>query len=941
MAKKLMSRIMGSLLSVFLIVTTVSITPTFAEEETPTPTESTQETSEPISTPDSTPTASIENTITEISPEETFLIEFGLVKNEEKSTELGFSVYSIEGESALYFLGTMNEETGWFVMDDETPVWTLVMNEDGTPIQAEPTPETTDEPEEEITTYAGVNLFVEPSNAGCNDAVAYANGAMYCTLNAAASAAQDTDTITINENIALDHMVYVFEKHITIKGVNPNITISRGTSFAQNSDLGHGGPYNPSMFEIAVNPSLPANPNATEVRFEDIIITDSYRVATTATSRANVHEGLISMYGNAGREVSLVLGNNVKLQDAGGRSFIYAIDQGAHITMESGSVIEDTATPANMIIALGGTTAPTSGNNRGNAAIATSRGSIDIQQGATIQNIANMSVINAANNTIQIDGTIKGTRNTIGSNTTIRLWEAGNSVTVGITGLIQDNQNSNRGVISISSSSNVTVYGTIDGNSSGNDRGGAISTTDYCGAGSFITIKPSAKITNNTTSETGGAIYASGSIGAVTIEGGLFEGNKSGTKPDGSSNGSWNGGAIEIRKYDRSGSIQILGGTFKDNVSTGLGGAICFEEGRPTTIASGVVFQGNQQTVGGVLETNDVTITANRTSPNQSLHLEPGVSAALNEKKIYMGSNNRYVVQTATTSDLYLTNSNTTVLNTKATGLGLIVLSKVWVNTPEATMSFDHTMPTGYNAGLPTYFMYVPTDVNGTPLTGVEPVLRVATVGTNINVNFAMANANGYAVAIVQPLQNYGTVTLSTTVSTLNYNASATSYDIPYSAVLTLDTALITRLNADGFANATFTITSPTGVSTTYTSTGDLTGDALNTGTKEFTFTGWADATHGQNMTFTGNLPAASFTNGGTVQTSGVFIFEDLLGNQFAIPSNVVVTNMVGGPVTPVTPVTPQQPAVGRTCQDDGYPAGFVWNGTACVGYRSPNTGIK
>lgn len=67
----------------------------------------------------------------------------------------------------------------------------------------------------------------------------------------------------------------------------------------------------------------------------------------------------------------------------------------------------------------------------------------------------------------------------------------------------------------------------------------------------------------------------------------------------------------------------------------------------------------------------------------------------------------------------------------------------------------------------------------------------------------------------------------------------------------------------------------------------------------------------------------------------------------------------VDPPVEPVVPVKPGEVAVldlvarpsvkgssnkGRTCQDDGYPSGYTWNGSACVfagSYSIPNTGVK
>lgn len=60
--------------------------------------------------------------------------------------------------------------------------------------------------------------------------------------------------------------------------------------------------------------------------------------------------------------------------------------------------------------------------------------------------------------------------------------------------------------------------------------------------------------------------------------------------------------------------------------------------------------------------------------------------------------------------------------------------------------------------------------------------------------------------------------------------------------------------------------------------------------------------------------------------------------------ANYLSTTVPPTPEVVVKPIQTPAPAIGRTCQDDGYANGYTWNGTACVlqgGYTVPNTGVK
>lgn len=74
-------------------------------------------------------------------------------------------------------------------------------------------------------------------------------------------------------------------------------------------------------------------------------------------------------------------------------------------------------------------------------------------------------------------------------------------------------------------------------------------------------------------------------------------------------------------------------------------------------------------------------------------------------------------------------------------------------------------------------------------------------------------------------------------------------------------------------------------------------------------------------------------TNGAEMQTE----YTDGTEGETVI-TPIVINNVI----VPVIPIITQDK--GRTCQDDGYPKDFYWNGTACVSpveYRVPNTGVR
>ena len=763
---------------------------------------------------------------------------------------------------------------------------------------------------------SGVTLTVNPSSALADDSNARADGAIYKTLSAAVAVAKDDDIIAVAENITLTSKVYVGEKNITITSsdtANP-VTISRGAGFATSADGSRPDGYNPAMFEVAVAIVSTPSESASSLRLEHIIIDDKALnekdPASTVDQLKNGQDGIIAVYGlslggTSGRVASVVLGGGAILRNWGGSSAIVATEW-AKVVMESGSVIEDTMAASSW----------TSGHGQ---AIWLASGTLDMQKGSVIQNIvANGHGVYVDGGTANVDGTIKGlrgTNSTSGSGNAIQTRGNNTVLVIGANGLITDNY-SWRGAVSLwGYSLSVTVSGTVDNNHS-TDRGGGISTADY-GSGT-ITLKPGCKITNNTCVETGGGLYISPSGTQLIMEGGEISGNRSGVNQDGSANAGQMGGGIGIRKYGDTTKLLLQGGVIKNNTATGVGGGIGMDGGCGIDIIlpaanSTVVIKDNLQNTS---ESNDIGMTAGVSGSESNQHLRVTAESTLGNKWIYLGSSNKYVSLTAATPDLSIANvtgSLETRFTTEAAALAMKKLAALWVNTPSDVMSFDIKKPTGSVEGLPFYVLTMPTAADGTVDASVKPTVSLATVNADGSLKVAFTNnsATGYAVAIAQPITDYGTFVI-TGPAELAKKDDGTDYEVSYSAAFTATEDMLDIITARG-ANGTYQFTiqldsrmtpKKNGSNCDYTLTSDVfAADAssvvINGSNVTFTCTlksGWKDALTTTAPLFTagltGILPNAKFSAGKYLNTTGNVTFSMAETNDIIIPANLCQTLM-------------------------------------------------
>ena len=96
------------------------------------------------------------------------------------------------------------------------------------------------------------------------------------------------------------------------------------------------------------------------------------------------------------------------------------------------------------------------------------------------------------------------------------------------------------------------------------------------------------------------------------------------------------------------------------------------------------------------------------------------------------------------------------------------------------------------------YALLLATDEKGAPESGAKIVALCAKVDAEGNISFNLpGNTNGYAVALVQPSIDYGTLTIAANPTSLDESDSAESYTVNYTATFQASTSLMKILNVD------------------------------------------------------------------------------------------------------------------------------------------------
>ena len=417
----------------------------------------------------------------------------------------------------------------------------------------------------------------------------------------------------------------------------------------------------------------------------------------------------------------------------------------------------------------------------------------------------NGNVIYAQNCTVMIDGEISNVHAT--GNHDLQT-DGGTAVTIGENGRILNNHAYYGAVYINGTNEHLDIYGKINGNIS-TDRGGGVVLSNN-GGNHNAAMYEGAEICNNKAEQTGGGAMIS--KGVFTMNGGTISGNISGTN---SAKGEADriGGGVFVR---RGGQFIMNGGAIENNATTAFGGGVCFDasdyggtvpkiELNAGTIRNNLmqVTVGDEyQITGGI--SNDLAVTG-KDYGKCDRYLYISRDAAVGDKAVYFQTDSKTVTPADSSLDIRLGNTsaaNVTALTNASNSMG-------W-NAPLATLWVQRDGAAKLTVGgltlndLPVYVLSLPVDETGNVLNASQAQVYAArktnTGDTNtgdIDVTLPDVSGNGYAVAVVQPSQDHGTLVINGP-ETIERNKTGEHYPVTYTVTYDMSESMESMIEQSG-----------------------------------------------------------------------------------------------------------------------------------------------
>lgn len=366
--------------------------------------------------------------------------------------------------------------------------------------------------------------------------------------------------------------------------------------------------------------------------------------------------------------------------------------------------------------------------------------------------------------------------------------DGGTAVTIGENGRILNNHAYYGAVYINGTDEHLDIYGKINGNICANRGGGVVLSNN--GGNHNATMYEGAEICNNKAEQTGGGAMIS--KGVFTMNGGTISDNISGTN---SAKGEADriGGGVFVR---RGGQFIMNGGAIENNATTAFGGGVCFDasdyggtvpkiELNAGTINNNLmqVTVGDEyQITGGI--SNDLAVTG-KDYGKCDRYLYISREAAVGDKAVYFQTGSKTVTPDDSSLDIRLGNTsaaNVTALTDASKGMGWNdPLTTLWVQRDGAA---ELTIGGLTVNDLPVYVLSLPVDETGKVLDASEVQVYEAQKtdtgdGDDIDITLPDVSGNGYAVAIVQPSQNHGTLVINGP-ETIERNKTGADYPVTY-----------------------------------------------------------------------------------------------------------------------------------------------------------------
>lgn len=429
--------------------------------------------------------------------------------------------------------------------------------------------------------------------------------------------------------------------------------------------------------------------------------------------------------------------------------------------------------------------------------------SFKMENGSKITNCPklNGNVIYAENSTVVIDGEISNVHAT--GNHILQTGGGGTAVTIGENGRIRNNHAHYGAVYINGTDDRLDIYGKINGNICTNLGGGVVLANN--GENHNAAMYEGAEICNNKAERTGGGTMIS--KGIFTMYGGTISGNISGTD-SAKGEADRSGGGVFVR---RGGQFIMNGGAIENNATTAFGGGVCFDasdyggtvpkiELNAGTISNNLM----QATVGDEYQitggrSNDLAVTGTDYG-KRDRYLYISREAAVGDKAVYFQTDSKTVTPADSSLDIRLGNTsaaNVTALTDASKSMGWNVpLATFWVQRDGAAKLTVGGLT--LNA-LPVYVLTLPVDETGNiPDASKVQVYEAQKTNTGgVDITLPDVSGNGYAVAIVQPSQNHGTLIINGP-ETIERNKTGAHYPVTYTVTYDMSESMENIIDQSG-----------------------------------------------------------------------------------------------------------------------------------------------
>lgn len=424
---------------------------------------------------------------------------------------------------------------------------------------------------------------------------------------------------------------------------------------------------------------------------------------------------------------------------------------------------------------------------------------LTVDSGAVIKNLPSGTAGISGSGSVDFDGEITGLK---GGANAINMQNA-YRCTIGPNGNIHHN-NVTYGSIYVQGDGTLDIYGKINYNYS-SDRAGGVCLAHNIGYNT-ASMYEGAEIVGNVSAQTGGGLMVS--RGEFKMLGGVIKDNLAKQE----------GGGVFVRNGGR---FIMSGGIVGGNSSGSFGGGLAFQAtdwGSPAVapfvqLNAGAI-QNNRMNASVRLDglsssvqngvSNDLALNK---SGDGSMDRYLYISSAftLGSARVYMAEDEKTVLPASGSLDLRLGNAAYGSYDKLEDYGDKLDWSKpyasFWVQRAGGA---ELTVGRSFDASLPVYALALATGADGLPAAGASIEVHPAKMGSQTgDVNFTLPGSeNGYAVALVQPRADYGSLGI-TAPERLAEQPAASSYHVPFSASYTMAQGLLNALiqSASGGSN--------------------------------------------------------------------------------------------------------------------------------------------